>query len=53
MKLKGKIVGYKEKGDSGFPEITIGIPKMNDTTTIPLLKEVEIKWMKKNYYLIL
>lgn len=42
MKVKGQIVGYVRKGESGSPEITISIDHADQNLTIPILKEVEL-----------
>ena len=41
MKLKGTVCGYKEKGESGGPEITIAISDHKDMI-IPMPKKVII-----------
>ena len=40
--IKGKLVGYTIKGESGFPELTISVAHMDEDILFPLNKDVEI-----------
>jgi len=44
--MKGTIVGFKRKGDSGLPEITISLLSAPDGLVIPLFKDIKIKVVK-------
>ncbi len=37
--IRGSICGYKAKGDSGYPEISIAILNKNDVV-VPIMKRV-------------
>ena len=44
--MKGKIIGYDSKGPNGMPVLIIEFAHMDEDTTIPLNKEIDIDLKK-------